>query len=233
MKFKRPGKKTAFLVAALAAAGGGGVAAAKYFGVDQQQLLAWFPLETAKQYMGMLGLGEETDDAMRPSVMEGEEPAMASHAAETASSHDAGHGDDKPTESDHSADAAKADDHAHSPDKTGDEDDAHSKAAEPEIPYVAPATLQSPLVRQVRLLQSVQERLARGDQEAVKEQRELLVQLGGNVSKLQVGQASLEEIYAAVTYLLSGAGRTPSSASCNERICRMPRTHCSPGRSPM
>ncbi|MFN0194146.1 MAG: hypothetical protein ACKVP5_19580, partial [Aestuariivirga sp.] len=134
--------------------------------------------------------------------MEGEKLTTTSRAAEAAPSHDTSQDDEKPPEPNHSADTAKADDQAQTPDQT--EGEAHSEIVEPDIPYVAPESLQSPLVRQVRLLQSVQERLARGDKEAVKEQRELLIKLGENASKLQVEQASLEEIYASVIYLLSG-----------------------------
>jgi chemotaxis protein MotC len=214
MKLGRPGKKTIALVVALAVLGGGGFGAVKYLGLDPQMLMAMLPHESAQRYLAMLGLADDPGKEPKPPVTEGEEQASAAQTAELAPSG----GAQRPEDSDHRGEASKEQgvEHNDAPEKTDNGSDPHGKHAAPEIPYVAPSSLQSSLVRQVRALQAVQERLARGDKQAAREQRELLIQLGDSVSRLPVAQASLEEIYASVIYLLSG-GRPDIAARFLER----------------
>jgi hypothetical protein len=74
----------------------------------------------------------------------------------------------------------------------------------PEISYTAPLARESRLIAEVRALQMIQQRLAQGDATAVSEQQKILLEIGHDIAAIDPEKASLQEIYASVTYLLSG-----------------------------
>ncbi len=86
----------------------------------------------------------------------------------------------------------------------GGDSTEHGAAIVANDSLVSPFSSKSPLIRHLRKLQSVQARLAIGDDSGVSEQRKLLLALNQEIMRMKHDDANLGEILAAAIVLYSG-----------------------------
>lgn len=222
MKLKLRGRKRLVFSLVLITAAAGTLLGTRQFGITPRLELPWLPFGLGTEVVGGSSSSGDLARKLRPSITDLDETAESQESSHTKFRNVGVGGRPEPDEmtlsgvpgrtengvpegSSHEFHEA-ADSLAKKESATDAGAEASKHGADPitELPYVPPASLQSGLIGQVRRLQIVQERLAKGDASAIKEQKSLLVGIGETLSRFAVDKAGAAEIYSAVTYLLSG-----------------------------
>jgi chemotaxis protein MotC len=222
MKLKLLGRKTLIFSVVLLTAAAGTLLGTRQFGITLNLDLSWLPFGMGTEGLRDSSSSEDLARELRPSITDLDHAAGSEESSLKKFRNVGGGGRPEPDELTVSGapgrtedgvpegssrkfhDAADNSAKDESTTQMGSQRSEHGGDSFAELPYVPPASLQSGLIGQVRQLQMVQERLAKGDASAVKEQKNLLVGIGQTLSGFAVDKANAAEIYSAVTYLLSG-----------------------------